>query len=119
MAFSIGYRDAKCETPVLMDGIKKNSATVVSATRTAAAGTYPYCDTFKSEIFYTLTSNVADIATYALAVAGVLTGDVFKVVEDTLVTSAGAGDLTDAEWSFRAFKDNYLQPSTIKACTFA
>jgi len=116
MAFSDAFRDAKCETVVLMSGKTKNSAAVISGTTTAAAGCYPYCDTSGSVIYYTLTNNVADLATYALAKAGVTTGDVFKVTEDTLVSSAES--LTAAEWSFRAFKDVVLQPSTISASTF-
>ena len=68
----------------------------------------------------TLTSNVADIATLALAVAGVTAGDVWEITPGVQEgTALGQSKLTADAHSFRAFKDGYLGKSALKACTFA
>lgn len=120
----IAYYGAKVETMVLMDDIKLKSSVVVSATTTAADGCVPYCDTKDARMFATLTSNVADIATLTLALAGVTAGDVWEVKSGVLEAAAlGQSFLTAAAWSFRAFKTidgvEVLDMSTIKASTFA
>ena len=116
----IAFYGATVETPVLMQDTKIKSTQCVSGTTTSASGFAPYCDTKDARIFMTLTSNVADIATFALAIAGVAAGDVWEVPAGTQEgTALGQSKLTAAAHSFRAFKDGYLAKSALKACTFA
>lgn len=119
-SMAIAFYGAKCETPILMQTGAIKSTECVSSTTTAAAGFWAYCDTKDTRIFATLTSNVADIATLELAVAGVAAGDVFEVTPGVHEAAAvGQSFLTAAAWSFAAFKDGYLARSSVKACTFA
>ena len=119
-AMSVAFYGAVVETPVLMQDNKIKSTECVSATTTSAAGFSAYCDTKDARIFMTLTSNVADIATLALAVAGVTAGDVWEITPGVQEgTALGQSKLTADAHSFRAFKDGYLGKSALKACTFA
>jgi len=72
----------------------------------------------------TLTSNVADLATLALAKAGVTAGDVWlcpRGVRES--TSTGNSGVSAAAHSFAAFKETngveVLDRSDVVACTFA
>lgn len=114
--FCIAYQGAKCETPVLMKSDDPKSEPCVSGTTTAASGCYAYCDTQGARIFATLSSNVSDIATIELAIAGVTAGDVYELTEGKVFKTSNG--LTAAPWSFAAFKDGVLLRSSTKACTF-
>lgn len=122
--FGIAFYGAQVEDIVLMQTIKIKSTPCVSTTTTSAAGLVPYCDTKGARMFMTLTSNVADIATLELALAGVTAGDVWEIKTGVLEgTALGQSVLTAAAHSFRAFKTidgvEVLEKSDLVACTFA
>ena len=112
----IAFQGATCETPVLMQTDSPKAEICVSGTTTSAKGVYAYCDTFGARTFMATTANVANLATLALAIAGVTAGTVFEITEG--VVQNAAGNLTDDDWSFRSFKDGILTKGAVKACTF-
>jgi len=120
----IAYYGAQVEDIVLMDDVAIKSTECVSTTTTSASGLVPYCDTKGARMFMTLTSNVADLGTLALALAGVTAGDVWEIKSGVLEgTALGQSVLTAAAHSFRAFKTidgvEVLDKSDVVACTFA
>jgi hypothetical protein len=122
--FGIAFQGATVETIVLMQDTKLKSTQCVTTTTTSAAGFAAYCDTKDARMFATLTSNVADIATLALAEAGVIAGDVWEIENGVQEgTAIGQSFLTAAAHSFRAFKtiagSEVLVKSALTACTFA
>ena len=120
----IAYYGAVVESIILMQTVALKSTVCVSTTTTSAAGLVPYCDTKGARMFMTLTSNVADLGTLALALAGVTAGDVWEIKTGVLEgTALGQSVLTAAAHSFRAFKTidgvEVLGKSAVTACTFA
>ena len=119
----IAFYGATVETIILMDDIKLKSTQCVSTTTPSASGCVPYCDTKDARMFMTLTSNVTDIATLTLALAGVAVGNVWEVKQGVLEgTALGQNVLTAAAHSFRAFKTidgvEVIGKSVLTECTF-
>lgn len=119
----IAFQGAKCETIVLMQTAAIKSTICDTGTTSAANGLYAYCDTKNARMFATLTGTVANIATLALAIAGVSGGSVYEIKTGVWeAASEGQSFLSGASWSFAAFKTiagvEILDKSSTVACTF-